>query len=71
MCSASVCRPHTAGSGDDVERMKRLARPPAPLPQIFVKHLLPTGRVQAGRGGQHAIEIEEDGVEARVWKGRC
>jgi hypothetical protein len=30
--------------------------------QIFVKHLFPTGGVDARGVGDHAIEIEEDGV---------
>src|SRR5262249_24737189 len=47
---------------DGVEARKGLARLRLASLQILVEHLFPAGAVDAGRGGDDAVEVEQDGI---------
>jgi hypothetical protein len=51
--------------GDDVERREHGPRARGFRGEIVVEELLPRRGVQPGRAGDHAVEIEQERVEAR------
>jgi len=45
-----------------IERKKCFASLHCTFLEVFVKHLFPTRRVDAGRVSDHTVEVEQDGV---------
>ena len=60
---SAVVHRHRRGSRFDIERLKGQTMPLRPPPQERIENRFPRSRVDARRIGQHAIKIEDRGVE--------